>query len=204
MGFKTEVCTCPQFPGEAMQWIKELELDDSVDELRSSSSTRSISMPNFEVLDARIASALNKIFHNSKFKRRISLEEQKTQKQDSFFRGRQIAYLIYDHFRVTGSHDLSRTTPTYPLLFFQMTIFRNSILSGTEWCYCTMRHAQIQHAQQSVLCLVVVGSELCTHRCLAQVYLNVSVVGSSTPAPCAKLTLRVCAQSLKMCCYFSV
>ena len=84
--FKTEVCTCSQFPTEAMQWIKEVELVDSVDELRSSSSTRGISMPNFEVLDARIASALNKIIHNSQFKRRISLEEQKAQKQDRFLR----------------------------------------------------------------------------------------------------------------------
>ena len=78
---------------------------DSVDELRSSSSIRGISMPNFEVLDARIPSALNKIIHNSHFKRRISLEEQKAQKQDRFLRGRQIAYLIYDYFRVTGIHD---------------------------------------------------------------------------------------------------
>ena len=61
-------------------------------------------MPNFEVLDARIASALNKIIHYSQFKRRISLEEQKAQKEDRFLRGRQIAYLIYDHFRVTGTH----------------------------------------------------------------------------------------------------
>ena len=52
-------------------------------------------MPNFEVLDARIASALNKIINNYHFKRGISLEEQKAQKQDSFFRGRQIASLIY-------------------------------------------------------------------------------------------------------------
>ena len=103
--FKTEVCTCSQFPTEAMQWIKEVELVDSVDELKSSSSTRGISMPNFEVLDARIASALNKIIHNSQFKRRISLEEQKAQKEDRFLRGRQIAYLIYDQFRVTGTHD---------------------------------------------------------------------------------------------------
>ena len=103
--FKTEVCTCSQFPTEAMQWIKEVELVDSVDELRSSSSTRGISMPNFEVLDARIASALNRIIHNSHFKRRISLEEQKAQKQDRFLRGRQIAYLIYDYFRVTGVQD---------------------------------------------------------------------------------------------------
>ena len=62
-------------------------------------------MPNHEVLDARIASALNKIIQNSQFKRRISLEEQKVQKEDRFLRGRQIAYLIYDHFRVIGSHD---------------------------------------------------------------------------------------------------
>ena len=102
---KTEVCTCSQFPTEAMQWIKEVELVDSVDEFRSSSSIRGIPLPNFEVLDARIASALNKIIHNSHFKRRISLEEQKAQKQDRFLRGRQIAYLIYDYFRVTGVQD---------------------------------------------------------------------------------------------------
>ena len=82
-----------------------MEMVDSVDDLRSSSSIRGISMPNFEVLDARIASALNKIIHNSHFKRRISLEEQKAQKQDRFLRGRQITYLIYDYFRVTGVHD---------------------------------------------------------------------------------------------------
>ena len=103
--FKAEVCTCSPFPTEAMQWIKEVELVDSVDELRSSSSTRGISMPNFEVLDARIASALNKIIHNSHFKRKISLEEQKAQKEDRFLRGRQNAYLINEQCRVTGSQD---------------------------------------------------------------------------------------------------
>ena len=57
--FKTAVCFCSQFPTEAMLWIKEVEMVDSVDDFKSSSSTRGISMPNFEVLDARIASALN-------------------------------------------------------------------------------------------------------------------------------------------------
>ena len=52
-----------------------------------------------------IASALNKIIHNSHFKRKISLEEQKGQKEDRFLRGIQIAYLIYEQFRVTESHD---------------------------------------------------------------------------------------------------
>ena len=62
-------------------------------------------MQNFEVLDAKIALALNKIIHDSHFKRKVSLEEQKAQKEDRFLRGRQIAYLIYDHFRVTGIED---------------------------------------------------------------------------------------------------
>ena len=62
-------------------------------------------MPNFDVLDARIASALNKVIHISQFTRRISLEEQKAQKQDRFLRGRQIAYLIHEYFRVTGAND---------------------------------------------------------------------------------------------------
>ena len=65
--------------------IQEVEMVDSVDDLMSSSSTRGISMPNFEILDARIASALNRIIHNSQFKRRISLEEQKGPEAGPFF-----------------------------------------------------------------------------------------------------------------------
>ena len=104
--FKTEVCTCPQSPTEAMHWIKEVEMVDSVGDSKSSLSVKGIQMPNFEVLDARIASALNRIIHNSHFRRRISLEEQKAQKEDRFLHGRQIiAYLIYEYFRVTGAND---------------------------------------------------------------------------------------------------
>ena len=78
---------------------------ESVDELSSSSSIRGMSMPNFEVLDARIASAL-KIIHNSQFKRRISLEEQKgPESWTFFFAGRHFAYLIYEYFWVTGAND---------------------------------------------------------------------------------------------------
>ena len=106
--FKTEVCTCSQFPTEVIHWIKEVEMVGSVDDSKSSLSVRGIRTPDFEVLDARIASALNRIIHNSHFKRRVSLEEQKAQKQDRFLRGRQIAYLIYDHFRVTGSQRFRR------------------------------------------------------------------------------------------------
>ena len=57
------------------------------------------------MLDARIASALKKIIQNSYFKMKVSLEEQKAQKEDRFLPGRQIAFMIYDYFRVTGAHD---------------------------------------------------------------------------------------------------
>ena len=39
--FKTDVCTCSQFPTEPMQWIKEVEMVE-VDDFKSSSSTRGI------------------------------------------------------------------------------------------------------------------------------------------------------------------
>ena len=60
-----------------MLWIKEVEL-------KSSSSIRGIQMPNFEVLDARIASALNRIIYNTRFKRKVSLEEHKPRRTVSF------------------------------------------------------------------------------------------------------------------------
>ena len=87
-----------------MLWIKEVEMVDTVDDVKSSCSLRGIRMPDFEVLDAKIASALSRITHNTQFKRKVSLEEQ-AQKEDRLLRGRQIAYLIYEYFRVTGADD---------------------------------------------------------------------------------------------------
>ena len=103
--FGNQVTTCSDFPSEAMLWIKEVEMVDSMDELKSSRSVAGKKFPNFEMLDAKIASALNKIIQNSHFKKKVSLEEMKAQKEDRFPRGRQIAYLIYEYFRVTGAND---------------------------------------------------------------------------------------------------
>ena len=50
---------------------------DSLEELKFSRSVSGKSFPNFEMLDAKIASALNKIVQNSQFKKKFSLEEQK-------------------------------------------------------------------------------------------------------------------------------
>ena len=78
---------------------------ESMDELKSSRSVAGKNFENFEILDAKIASALNKIIQNSHFKKKVSLEEQKAQNEGRFLRGRQIAFRIYDYFRVVGAHD---------------------------------------------------------------------------------------------------
>ena len=81
------------------------EVVNSFDELKSSRSVCGKIFSNVEVLDAKIASVLNKIIPNSHFKKKVSLEEQKA---------RQIAFMIYDYFRVTGAHD---TVSDYADLF---------------------------------------------------------------------------------------
>ena len=105
--FKAEVCSCSNFPTEAIRWIIEVEMVNSVDDLKSSCSIqRTNPFPDFEVLDANIASALNKIIQNSCFKKEVvSLEEQKVLKANQFLRGKQIACLIYDYFRVIGVNE---------------------------------------------------------------------------------------------------
>ena len=52
--FKTQVTTCCDFPQDAMLWIKEVEMVDSLDESKSSRSVYGKDSPHFEVLDAKI------------------------------------------------------------------------------------------------------------------------------------------------------
>ena len=86
--FKTEECTCSQFSTEPVLWIKEVEMVESVDDLKSSRSIRRTLGPDSELLDTRIASALNKIIQNTRFKKKVSLEEMKAQKEHRFLRGK--------------------------------------------------------------------------------------------------------------------
>ena len=82
--FKTPFTPCSDFPSDAMLWIKEVEMVHSLDELKSSRSVCGKDFPNFGTLDAKMASALNKIIQNSKFKKKVSLEEQKAQTVDRY------------------------------------------------------------------------------------------------------------------------
>ena len=61
-----------------MLWINEVEMVESVYDLKSSRSITGTPGPNFQLLDARIASALNRIIQNARFKKKVSLEEMKS------------------------------------------------------------------------------------------------------------------------------
>ena len=93
--FQTQVSSRSDSPLDATLWIKEVEMVDSVDDFNSSRSIDG----DFELLDARIASALNKIIQISHFKRRSVWRNRKPRKRIGFYEED-----IYDYFRVTGAH----------------------------------------------------------------------------------------------------
>ena len=115
--------TCSDFPSEAMLWIKEVETVGSSEELKPSRSVSGTNFPHFEMLDAKIASALNKIIQNSLFKKNVRLKEKKAR----FPRGRQIAFMIYDYFESLALMTQYWIMLIYSLLLFMTIIFGNSV-----------------------------------------------------------------------------
>ena len=113
-----------------MRWIKEVEMVDSVDDLKTSQSIRGHRFPNFEMPDARIASSQKKIVQNSNFTKRVNVAEQKAQLEDRFLRGGQIACIIYEYFRITITHG---TILEYSCLF-RITLHGDEIQDfDTRW-----------------------------------------------------------------------
>ena len=105
LNLRAEVCSVSYHPSDAMSWIRVIEAAQNIDDLRESHSITGKLHPNFETLDARIATALKKILMNTKFKREVYLEEQTAHRENRFLRGGQIAHMIYEYFRTTGSNE---------------------------------------------------------------------------------------------------
>ena len=104
VNFETEVCSNSAYPHLTMHWIKEVEIAKSVDDLMTSRPiTGRTDFPDYDMLDAMIASALKKLLTTVHFRKRVSVEEQRAQTYDRFLRGRHIAYMVYEHFRATGA-----------------------------------------------------------------------------------------------------
>ena len=107
VNFQTEVCAKTANPQITMSWITEVEKAKSIDE---SSTSQSIfgrtDFPDCEMLDVMIASALKKILNSHiQFLKRICVEEQRAQKYDRFLRGRQISYMICEHFHAPRAYE---------------------------------------------------------------------------------------------------
>ena len=131
--FKVEVCICSHFLAEAMLWIQEVEMVDSVNDLMCSSSIRGNS--NAELWSTRckrllqhwtessiILTSKESVWRNKRPRSRtVSYEEDRSLSWSTSTSGS------------LGPMILSKTTPTYLLLVFEMMIFRNSIQSGTEF-----------------------------------------------------------------------
>ena len=90
-----------------MQWIKEVQVAKSIDELLTSRSVVGrTDFPDYDLLDAMIASALQKLLDKHvHFRRSVSVEEQHARKYDRILRGKKIAYMIYEHFCATRAYD---------------------------------------------------------------------------------------------------
>ena len=69
--------------------------------------------PDCDMLDAMIASALKRLVDKHiRFRKKVSVEEQRAQKYDRFLRGRHIAHMIYEHFRATGAYEAAKGRST--------------------------------------------------------------------------------------------
>ena len=73
-------CAPTQGPTIAMLWIKEVEVAKSVDNFMTSQSSEGRDFFDFEMLDAKIASAWKRIISNQYFRRRVNVEEQAAHK----------------------------------------------------------------------------------------------------------------------------
>ena len=79
VNFRTELCQRTADPQITMHWIKEVEIAKSIDELMTSRSiVGRTDFPDFDLLDAMIASALKKLLNTQiHFRKRVSVEQQR-------------------------------------------------------------------------------------------------------------------------------
>ena len=105
VNFQTEVCSKTADPDLTVQWIKEVEMAKSIDELMTSRSNAGrIDFPDYDMPDAMIASALEKLLdRHVPFRRRVASKSSVLKNTtDSFVRD-ELAYMIHEHFPAIGA-----------------------------------------------------------------------------------------------------
>ena len=106
VNFRTEVCSKAKDPRLAMQWIKEIEIAKSIDDLITSRSIWGKPISQITMNWMRWWRLHWKSFTIG----RLTSDRKSVSKSSvlrittDFLRKRQIAFMIYDHFRSTGSY----------------------------------------------------------------------------------------------------
>ena len=130
--FNIEVSSCSDFLSEVCygskkrRWSNRWMIWNHRDQLRVFIS------PNFEMLDARIASALDNIIQNSYVK--------KAQKEDRFLPERRIAYMIFDYSRVISAHDTVRDYADLFSVTLRNEYFKTLVRDGMK-LYCRWKRS---------------------------------------------------------------
>ena len=101
LAFRREVSNKSARPKEALKWISEVDHAKCLEELMTSCSINDPDIEDFETLDGKISTALLKICHGL-FQKKVLFEDEKFQKKhDVTLTGRQIAWMIYHHFKIS-------------------------------------------------------------------------------------------------------
>ena len=98
----SEVARCSSRPAQMMPWNNEIERAEQLHNLETSSSITGTAIGNVETWDSKIASKLMNIF-NEDFRNKAFKEEATAQQQSRFLTKRQIAWMIFDHFKISDT-----------------------------------------------------------------------------------------------------
>ena len=128
-------CSCHPLVRDGIDSAKSME------DVRNFESILGNNLPAFETLDPKIANSLKKFLAPNDFRKKVFIEEQRTQRENRFLRGRQIAFIIDDYFRITvhwgflWSHVTSASGRQRPRIRYEMR--RSSFINednSRRWC----------------------------------------------------------------------
>jgi hypothetical protein len=93
LSFRKDVASAAGKPEAGFKWISAVETAASYESLADSGE--------FGVLDCKLAAAFGKIL-NGEIGRQVNLAEEKAAKNGHMLKGRQIAYMVMDYFKITA------------------------------------------------------------------------------------------------------
>ena len=102
---KHQESSCSSFPSEAILWINEAEMVDSVDDSNHRDQLRVLISRTVKCWTRGLLLLWTRSSRIPTSRKRSVWRKWKLREKTVSFRGRQIAYMIYESFRVTGAND---------------------------------------------------------------------------------------------------